>query len=44
MGGQTKAPEKRNIRKAKVQMELNLARDVNNNKKEFYRHISQKKP
>ena len=27
------------IRKAKVQMELNLARDVKNNKKGFYRYI-----
>ena len=27
------------IRKAKAQMELNLARDVKNNKKGFYRYI-----
>ena len=27
------------IRKAKAQMELNLVRDVKNNKKEFHRYI-----
>lgn len=31
------------IRKAEVQIELNLARDVRNNKKGFYRYIGQKK-
>ncbi|KFZ66869.1 hypothetical protein N338_11098, partial [Podiceps cristatus] len=31
------------IRKAKAQMELNLARDVKNNKKGFYRYIGQKR-
>ena len=31
------------IRKAKVQMELNLARDVKDNKKEFYRYRSRRK-
>ncbi|KAK4806903.1 LOW QUALITY PROTEIN: hypothetical protein QYF61_012624 [Mycteria americana] len=31
------------IRKAKAQLELNLARDVKNNKKGFYRYIGQKR-
>jgi len=31
------------VRKAKVQMELNLARDAKNNKKSFHRYFSQKK-
>jgi len=31
------------VRKAKAQLELNLARDAKNNKKGFYRYISQKK-
>ncbi|KFW06482.1 hypothetical protein N327_08664, partial [Fulmarus glacialis] len=31
------------IRKAKVRMELNLARDTKNNKKGFYRYVSQKR-
>jgi len=31
------------IRKAKAQMELNLARDVKNNKKGFYSYIGQKR-
>ena len=31
------------IRKAKTQMELNLARDAKNNKKEFYRYIGQRR-
>ena len=31
------------IRKAKAQVELNLARDVKNNKKTFYRYIGQKR-
>ena len=31
------------IRKAKVQVELNLARDVKNNKKTFYRYVGQKR-
>ncbi|KAK4830538.1 hypothetical protein QYF61_011676 [Mycteria americana] len=31
------------VRKAKVQMELNLARDAKNNKKGFYRYVSQKR-
>jgi len=31
------------VRKAKVQLELNLTRKVRNNKKGFYRHVSQKK-
>jgi len=44
IGGQTKIPEKGNIGKATVQMELNLARDEKNNKKEFYRYIGQKRP
>jgi len=30
------------VRKAKVQMELNLARDIKNNK-DFYRYVSQKR-
>ena len=34
---------RRRIRKAKVQVELNLARDVKNNKKTFYRYIGQKR-
>ncbi|KFR03253.1 hypothetical protein N306_07323, partial [Opisthocomus hoazin] len=31
------------VRKAKAQLELNLARDAKNNKKGFYRYVSQKK-
>ena len=31
------------VRKAKAQLELNLARDVKNNKKSFYRYVSRKK-
>ena len=31
------------IRKAKAQMELNLERDVEDNKKEFYRYIGRKR-
>ena len=31
------------VRKAKGQMELNLTRDVKNNKKEFYRYIGRRK-
>ncbi|KFQ61370.1 hypothetical protein N334_04214, partial [Pelecanus crispus] len=31
------------VRKAKVQLELNLARDVKNNKKGFYRYVNQKR-
>ena len=31
------------VRKAKAQLELNLARDAKNNNEGFYRHISQKK-
>ncbi|KFM05399.1 hypothetical protein AS27_15836, partial [Aptenodytes forsteri] len=31
------------VRKAKVWMELNLARDAKNNKKGFYRYVSQKR-
>jgi len=31
------------VRKAKVQMELNLARDARNNKKACYRYVSQKR-
>jgi len=31
------------VRKAKVQLELNLARDTKNNKKGFYSYVSQKK-
>lgn len=31
------------IRKAKVQMELNIARDLKNNKKGFYKYIGRKK-
>jgi len=31
------------VRKAKARMELNLARDAKNNKKGFYRYVSQKK-
>ena len=34
---------RRRIRKAKVQVELNLERDVKNNKKTFYRYIGQKR-
>jgi len=30
-------------RKAKAQLELNLARDARNNKKHFYRYVSQKR-
>jgi len=31
------------VRKAKAQLELNLARDAKNNKKGFYRYVSRKK-
>ena len=31
------------IRKAKVQMELNLVRDVKDNKKRFYRYIGRRR-
>jgi len=31
------------VRKAKVRMELNLARGVKNNKKGFYRYVNQKR-
>jgi len=31
------------VRRAKVQLELNLARDAKNNTKGFYRYISQKR-
>ena len=31
------------IRKAKAQMEVNLARDVKNNKKGFYRYIGRRR-
>jgi len=31
------------VRKAKAQLELNLARDTKNNKKGFYRYVSQKR-
>ncbi|KAK4809167.1 hypothetical protein QYF61_006425 [Mycteria americana] len=31
------------VGKAKAQLELNLARDANNNKKGFYRYINQKR-
>ena len=34
---------RRGIRKAKVQAELNLARDVKNNRKTLYRYIGQKR-
>jgi len=34
---------KAGIRKAKVQMELNLARDVKNNRKGLYRYICQER-
>ena len=34
---------RRRIRKAKAQIELNLVRDVKNNKKTFYRYIGQKR-
>ena len=34
---------RRRIRKAKAQVELNLTRDVKNNKKTFYRYIGQKR-
>jgi len=30
------------LRKAKVQLELNLVRDTKNSKKGFYRYVSQK--
>ena len=30
------------VRRAKVQLELNLARDAKNNKQGFYRYVSQK--
>ena len=31
------------VRKAKAQLELNLARDTKNNKKGFHRYVSQKR-
>jgi len=31
------------VRRAKVQLELNLAKDAKNNKKGFYRYASQKR-
>ncbi|KFQ62398.1 hypothetical protein N334_02973, partial [Pelecanus crispus] len=31
------------VRKAKAQLELNLARDIKNNKKGFYRYVNQKR-
>ena len=31
------------VRKAKAQMELNLARDMKHNKNSFYRYVSQKR-
>jgi len=31
------------VRRAKVQLELNLARDAKNNKKGFYRYVNQKR-
>ena len=31
------------VRKAEAQLELNLARNAKNNKKGFYRYVSQKK-
>jgi len=31
------------VRRAKVQLDLNLARDAKNSKKGFYRHVSQKR-
>jgi len=31
------------VRRAKMQLELNLARDAKNNKKGFYRYVNQKK-
>jgi len=31
------------VRKIKVQMELNLARDAENNKKGFYKYVNQKR-
>ena len=31
------------VRRAKAQLELNLARDAENNKKGFYRYVSQKR-
>ena len=31
------------VRRAKVQLELNLARNAKNNKKGFYRYVSQKR-
>jgi len=31
------------VRKAKAQLELNLARDAKNNKNGFYRYVSQKR-
>ena len=34
---------RRRIRKAKVQVELNLVKDVKNNRKTFYRYIGQKR-
>ena len=34
---------RRGIRKAKAQAELNLARDVKNNRKTFYKYIDQKR-
>ena len=31
------------VRKAKAQLELNLARDAENNEEDFYRYISQER-
>jgi len=31
------------VRRAKVQLELNLARDTKNNKKDLQKHVSQKR-
>ena len=31
------------VRRAKVRLELNLARDAKNNKKGFYRYVNQKR-
>lgn len=31
------------VSKAKVQLKLNLARDIKNNKKSFHRYVSQKR-
>jgi len=31
------------VRRAEAQLELNLSRDAKNNKKDFYRYVSQKR-